>query len=117
MSELLVQVTKSVKWLAVSTTPLAYHKTGWTFGLSVKEITANLVPKHRCECAGLVLKAFVTVGLGHTTTKSIPQKVESLSWTGIKKVGCGTNLTVFLTKSGKLYVCGIDRVNFLFLRG
>ncbi|XP_050295909.1 probable E3 ubiquitin-protein ligase HERC1 isoform X2 [Anthonomus grandis grandis] len=50
------------------------------------------------------------LGLGHTTTKSIPQKVESLCGIGIKKVGCGTNLTVFLTREGKLFVCGIDRV-------
>lgn len=107
-----MQVTKLVKWLAVSTTLLAYHKTEWTFGPSVKEIMANLVPKQK-KMIDLVLKAFVTVGLGHTTTKSIPQKVETLCGSGIKKVGCGTNLTVFLTKSGKLYVCGIDRVNLL----
>ncbi|XP_030752542.1 probable E3 ubiquitin-protein ligase HERC1 [Sitophilus oryzae] len=53
---------------------------------------------------------FGKLGLGHTTTKSIPQKVESLCGIGIKKVGCGTNLTVFLTKKGNLFVCGVDRV-------
>ncbi|CAG9773088.1 unnamed protein product [Ceutorhynchus assimilis] len=50
------------------------------------------------------------LGLGHTTTKSIPQKVESLGSLEIKKVGCGTNLTIFLAKNGKLFVSGIDRV-------
>ncbi|KAK9737174.1 HECT-domain (ubiquitin-transferase) [Popillia japonica] len=50
------------------------------------------------------------LGLGHTTTKSMPQLVESLCNIGVKKVGCGTNLTVFLTKDGRVYVCGIDRV-------
>ncbi|XP_076258464.1 putative E3 ubiquitin-protein ligase HERC1 isoform X2 [Rhynchophorus ferrugineus] len=53
---------------------------------------------------------FGKLGLGHTTTKSIPQKVEFLCGHGIKKVGCGTNLTLFLTKKGKLFVCGVDRV-------
>lgn len=50
------------------------------------------------------------LGLGHTTAKSLPQKVEMMCNIGVKKVGCGTNLTVFLTKDGKVYVCGIDRV-------
>ncbi|KAJ8965419.1 hypothetical protein NQ314_004172 [Rhamnusium bicolor] len=50
------------------------------------------------------------LGLGHTTTKSTPQLVDTLCNIGIKKVGCGSNLTLFLTKSGKVYVCGIDRV-------
>ncbi|XP_044756783.1 probable E3 ubiquitin-protein ligase HERC1 [Coccinella septempunctata] len=50
------------------------------------------------------------LGLGHTTAKSLPQRVETMCNVGVKKVGCGTNLTVFLTKDGKVYVCGIDRV-------
>lgn len=50
------------------------------------------------------------LGLGHTTTKSIPQKVESMCNIGIKKVGCAIHLTVFLTKTGKVFVCGIDRL-------
>ncbi|KRT81776.1 Regulator of chromosome condensation repeat containing protein, partial [Oryctes borbonicus] len=50
------------------------------------------------------------LGLGHTTTKSRPQLVETLCNIGIRKVGCGTNLTVFLTKDGRVFVCGIDRV-------
>ncbi|XP_074033510.1 probable E3 ubiquitin-protein ligase HERC1 isoform X2 [Leptinotarsa decemlineata] len=50
------------------------------------------------------------LGLGHTTTKSMPQLVETMCNIGINKVGCGTNLTIFLTNTGKIYVCGVDRV-------
>lgn len=52
---------------------------------------------------------FGKLGLGNTTTHYLPQKVESLCNLGIKTVGCGTNLTIFLTNDGKIYVCGIDR--------
>lgn len=55
---------------------------------------------------------FGKLGLGHTTTKCLPQKVESMCNIGIKKVGCGTNLTIFLTKDGKVYVCGTDRTSW-----
>ncbi|KAK4883685.1 hypothetical protein RN001_007004 [Aquatica leii] len=50
------------------------------------------------------------LGLGHTTTKSTPQCVEALSDITIKKVGCGANLTIFLSRDGRIFVCGIDRV-------
>ncbi|KAF5301595.1 hypothetical protein FQR65_LT08900 [Abscondita terminalis] len=50
------------------------------------------------------------LGLGHTTTKSTPQCVEALSDIIIKKVGCGANLTIFLSVDGRIFVCGIDRV-------
>nr|CAI5839109.1 unnamed protein product [Callosobruchus analis] len=53
---------------------------------------------------------FGKLGLGHTTTKSTPQLVETMCNIGIKKVGCGSNLTVFLTVRGEVYVCGMDRV-------
>lgn len=49
------------------------------------------------------------LGLGHVTTKSTPQRVETLCNIGIKKVGCGTHVTVFLTTDGKVYTCGMDR--------
>lgn len=49
------------------------------------------------------------LGLGHTQTKSFPQKVEAMTNVGIKKVGCGTNLTIFLTRNGEIYICGIER--------
>lgn len=50
------------------------------------------------------------LGLGYATMKLLPQRVETVCNIGVKKVGCGTNLTVFLTKDGKVFVCGIDRV-------
>ncbi|XP_050515460.1 probable E3 ubiquitin-protein ligase HERC1 isoform X1 [Diabrotica virgifera virgifera] len=50
------------------------------------------------------------LGLGNVLTKSIPQLVETMCNVGLKKVGCGTHLTVFLTNSGQIYVCGVDRV-------
>lgn len=50
------------------------------------------------------------LGLGHTTTSSTPQLVESMCNIGIKKVECGTNLTIFLTIDGKIFICGVDRV-------
>lgn len=53
---------------------------------------------------------FGKLGLGHTVSISTPQLVESMCNIGIKKVGCGTNLTLFLTMSGKVYICGIDRI-------
>ncbi|XP_018324237.1 probable E3 ubiquitin-protein ligase HERC1 isoform X2 [Agrilus planipennis] len=53
---------------------------------------------------------FGKLGLGHTSTIAIPQRVQSMCNIGIKKVGCGTNLTVFLTKDGRIFVCGIDRI-------
>ncbi|XP_044259648.1 probable E3 ubiquitin-protein ligase HERC1 isoform X3 [Tribolium madens] len=50
------------------------------------------------------------LGLGYATMKLLPQKVETVCNIGIKKVGCGTHLTLFLTKDGKVFVCGIDRM-------
>ncbi|KAK5649906.1 hypothetical protein RI129_000935 [Pyrocoelia pectoralis] len=50
------------------------------------------------------------LGLGHSMTKSIPQSVEALSDITMKKVGCGANLTIFLSQAGRVYVSGIDRV-------
>lgn len=53
------------------------------------------------------------LGLGNTDTKSTPQLIESLCDIGIKKVGCGTSLSIFLTFAGKVFVCGIDRSPWL----
>lgn len=50
------------------------------------------------------------LGLGYATMKLVPQRVETVCNIGIKKVGCGAHLTLFLTKDGKVYICGIDRV-------
>lgn len=53
------------------------------------------------------------LGLGNTSTKYVPEKVETMCNIGIKKVCCGTFMTVFLTKDGKVFVCGIDKVPWL----
>ncbi|KAG8223097.1 hypothetical protein J437_LFUL002045 [Ladona fulva] len=49
------------------------------------------------------------LGLGNCTTKSTPQKIESLN-TKIKKVCCGTQFSVFLTTDGRVFTCGQDRL-------
>ncbi|XP_071541149.1 LOW QUALITY PROTEIN: probable E3 ubiquitin-protein ligase HERC1 [Panulirus ornatus] len=50
------------------------------------------------------------LGLGNSTSKSTPQKVEAMCGISIKKVCCGTQFTVFLTKDGRVYTCGMDRL-------
>ncbi|XP_053573266.1 probable E3 ubiquitin-protein ligase HERC1 isoform X7 [Bombina bombina] len=50
------------------------------------------------------------LGLGNSTAKSSPQKVDVLCGTGIKKVACGTQFSVALTKDGHVYTFGQDRL-------
>ncbi|KAM4596308.1 putative E3 ubiquitin-protein ligase HERC1 isoform 3-T3 [Fundulus diaphanus] len=50
------------------------------------------------------------LGLGNSTAKSSPQKVDVLCGLGIKKVACGTQFSVALTKDGKVYTFGQDRL-------
>nr|XP_057932868.1 probable E3 ubiquitin-protein ligase HERC1 isoform X6 [Doryrhamphus excisus] len=50
------------------------------------------------------------LGLGNSTAKSSPQKVEMLCGLGIKKVACGTQFSVALTKDGKVFTFGKDRL-------
>ncbi|KAK7912664.1 hypothetical protein WMY93_012875 [Mugilogobius chulae] len=50
------------------------------------------------------------LGLGNSTAKSSPQKVDVLCGIGIKKVACGTQFSVALTKDGKVYTFGQDRL-------
>jgi len=51
------------------------------------------------------------LGLGTVSvTKLGPQKVEALVGMHIKKVECGTQLSVFLTMDGKVLTCGMDRL-------
>uniref|UniRef100_A0A3B1JG71 Uncharacterized protein n=1 Tax=Astyanax mexicanus TaxID=7994 RepID=A0A3B1JG71_ASTMX len=46
------------------------------------------------------------LGLGNSTAKSSPQKVDVLCGLGIKKVACGTQFSVALTKDGNVYSFG-----------
>ncbi|KAH0619794.1 hypothetical protein JD844_014057 [Phrynosoma platyrhinos] len=50
------------------------------------------------------------LGLGNSTAKSSPQKVDILCGIGIKKVACGTQFSVALTKDGHVYTFGQDRL-------
>ena len=46
------------------------------------------------------------LGLGNSTAKATPTKVETMCGLGVKKVTCGTQFTVALTKDGKVYTWG-----------
>lgn len=37
------------------------------------------------------------------------QLIEALQGLTIKKIGCGTHFTIFLTVDGKVYSCGLER--------
>lgn len=55
------------------------------------------------------------LGLGNSTAKATPTKIETMSGLGAKKVACGTQFTVALTKDGKVYTWGQGE-NDIFLR-
>uniref|UniRef100_A0A3Q3XB61 HECT-type E3 ubiquitin transferase n=1 Tax=Mola mola TaxID=94237 RepID=A0A3Q3XB61_MOLML len=50
------------------------------------------------------------LGLGNSTAKSSPQKVDVLCGINIKKVACGTQFSVALTKDGRVFTFGQDRL-------
>ncbi|XP_029961368.1 LOW QUALITY PROTEIN: probable E3 ubiquitin-protein ligase HERC1 [Salarias fasciatus] len=50
------------------------------------------------------------LGLGNSTAKSSPQKVDVLCGVGVQKVACGTQFSVALTKDGKVFTFGQDRL-------
>ncbi|XP_053720543.1 probable E3 ubiquitin-protein ligase HERC1 isoform X1 [Synchiropus splendidus] len=50
------------------------------------------------------------LGIGNSTSKSSPQKVDALCGLGIKKVACGSQFSVALTKDGKVFTFGQDRL-------
>lgn len=46
------------------------------------------------------------LGIGSTTAKATPTKVDTLCGVGIKKVWCGSQFSVALTKDGRLFTWG-----------
>ena len=46
------------------------------------------------------------LGLGNTTARFVPTKVDSMCGVGIKKVACGPQFTVALTKDGRVFSWG-----------
>ena len=46
------------------------------------------------------------LGLGNSTAKSTPVKIDSLLALGLKKVACGTQFTVALTRDGRVFTWG-----------
>ncbi|CAH1255597.1 HERC1 [Branchiostoma lanceolatum] len=50
------------------------------------------------------------LGLGNSTAKSTPQRVDPLCGIGVKKVCCGTQFSVALTKDGRVFTFGQERL-------
>ncbi|XP_067888510.1 probable E3 ubiquitin-protein ligase HERC1 isoform X6 [Heterodontus francisci] len=50
------------------------------------------------------------LGLGACTVKCCPQKIESLCNKGVKKVACGTQFSVVLTRDGHVFTFGQERL-------
>ncbi|XP_051786021.1 probable E3 ubiquitin-protein ligase HERC1 isoform X2 [Erpetoichthys calabaricus] len=50
------------------------------------------------------------LGIGPCTVKCYPQKVEQLCNKSVKKVACGTQISVVLTKDGHVYTFGQERL-------
>nr|XP_026694983.1 probable E3 ubiquitin-protein ligase HERC1 isoform X2 [Ciona intestinalis] len=50
------------------------------------------------------------LGIGGTSAKTSPTKIEVLSRVGIKKISCGAQFTAALTWDGKLFMFGQDRM-------
>lgn len=46
------------------------------------------------------------LGLGNTLAKSTPAKVDALSGLGVKKVACGAQFSVALTRDGCVFTWG-----------
>ena len=46
------------------------------------------------------------LGLGSSHAKQLPTKVETMCGVGLKKVACGTQFTVALTKDGRIFTWG-----------
>ena len=55
------------------------------------------------------------LGLGSSHAKQVPTKVEAMCGVGLKKVACGTQFTVALTKDGRVFTWGQGKWYFFFI--
>lgn len=51
------------------------------------------------------------LGIGNSTSRPAPTKVEGLSGHCVKKIGCGTQFSVVLTRDGKVFTWGQGRLH------
>uniref|UniRef100_A0AAZ3RI90 HECT-type E3 ubiquitin transferase n=1 Tax=Oncorhynchus tshawytscha TaxID=74940 RepID=A0AAZ3RI90_ONCTS len=84
-------------------------------GYQVGQVACGLNHTVAVSADGMMVWAFGDgdygkLGLGNSTAKSSPQKVDVLCGLGIKKVSCGTQFSVALTKDGNVYTFGQDRL-------
>ncbi|XP_066448386.1 probable E3 ubiquitin-protein ligase HERC1 isoform X1 [Eleutherodactylus coqui] len=84
-------------------------------GFHIGQVACGLNHTLAVSADGLLVWAFGDgdygkLGLGNSTAKSSPQKVDILCGIGIKKVACGTQFSVALTKDGHVYTFGQDRL-------
>ncbi|XP_036391158.1 probable E3 ubiquitin-protein ligase HERC1 isoform X2 [Megalops cyprinoides] len=84
-------------------------------GYQVGQVACGLNHTLAVSADGMMVWAFGDgdygkLGLGNSTAKSSPQKVDVLCGIGIKKVACGTQFSVALTKDGNVYTFGQDRL-------
>ncbi|XP_039629608.1 probable E3 ubiquitin-protein ligase HERC1 isoform X4 [Polypterus senegalus] len=84
-------------------------------GYQVGQVSCGLNHTLAVSSDGMMVWAFGDgdygkLGLGNSTAKSSPQKVDVLCGIGIKKVSCGTQFSVALTKDGHVYTFGQDRL-------
>ncbi|XP_030232116.1 probable E3 ubiquitin-protein ligase HERC1 isoform X5 [Gadus morhua] len=84
-------------------------------GYQVGQVACGLNHTLAVSADGMMVWAFGDgdygkLGLGNSTAKSSPQKVDVLCGIGIKKVTCGTQFSVALAKDGSVYTFGQDRL-------
>ena len=84
-------------------------------GFQVGSVACGLNHTMCVSADGLTVWAFGDgdhgkLGIGNTTTKSMPTKVEALCGVGVKKVACGSQYSVALTKDGRVFTWGQDRL-------
>ncbi|XP_030832727.1 probable E3 ubiquitin-protein ligase HERC1 isoform X3 [Strongylocentrotus purpuratus] len=87
-------------------------------GQSVGQVSCGMNHTLCVSADGTIVWAFGDgdygkLGLGNSTAKSYPQRIESLCNIGIKKVCCGTQYSVALTKDGRVFTFGQDRLTGL----